>query len=65
MCLFGAVERDDDNSLRRRVPIQAFCFTAPSHKMIMAVEGARVSPTLAPYSFMAVGAVIVSASETK
>jgi hypothetical protein len=38
VCLFGGVECDDYNSFRGRVPIQAFCFTAPNNKMIMAIE---------------------------
>src|SRR5215472_1734573 len=38
VCLFGAVKCNDHNSFRRRVPVQAFCFTAPNNKMIMAIE---------------------------
>ena len=38
MCLFGAVECEDHYFFGRRAPIQAFCFTAPNDKMIMAIE---------------------------
>ena len=48
VCLLRAIECKDNDPLKRCVAVKAFYLTARNEKMIMVLEGTRVSCTFAP-----------------